>query len=142
MNTVGRHLVLLMAISCLLVGVHAHAAPIAANSRVLFLGREATTHTAEFAALYGADSSVTNLNLSVDSFDSTHVWDDLFSGRTASSDSNALLSKLDQGFKATSSPTHRPTYLLWTRIRTSPHPTFVCWWNRLYLVKTRRTTRR
>ena len=92
------NLLLLMAISCLLVGVHAHAAPIAANSRVLFLGREATTHTAEFAALYGADSSVTNLNLSVDSFDSTHVWDDLFSGRTASSDSNPLLTKLDEGF--------------------------------------------
>lgn len=57
-----------------------------------------STHQAEFHTLYNADSTVTNLSLSVDSFDSSYVWDDLFSGRTASSDSNALLTKLDQGF--------------------------------------------
>ncbi|VGO16219.1 hypothetical protein PDESU_04810 [Pontiella desulfatans] len=87
------------------------AAPIASNSRVLFLGKEATTHKDALEALYTADPSVNTLNLTFDSFDVDYVMDALFTDRTYpkfindyldapkhADYVNALTDKLDENF--------------------------------------------
>jgi hypothetical protein len=76
------------------------SAGIKANSKILFLGRNAQGHQECFESLCNNDSTIglLDLNLTFDYYQCDNIFESYYAGRTYPTDNNGLTTKLNEGY--------------------------------------------
>ena len=81
-----------------IAGAALEAATLPADSKVLFVGSNASGYEACFAGIYAGDASVNGLNITTASLTVTDVLGEFYANRSSADIKNTLMTTLDQGY--------------------------------------------